>query len=270
MSGAAPPGNLRLRAAVSQGRTVLTEVYRTAPFHPAPARQRGHQTVVALQEVSPGIFPGDRLEASVTVDPGACLVVEAQGAARVYPSPHGEDAESGTDLAVAAGGSLWWIPGVLIPYQDARLVSRVHAHLETGASIALLDILTPGRVAMGERDAYSRLDLRTRIDVAGRPVLIERALLAPEKRPSGPGSDRDAFRCSGALTLVGYDIAYDAIQDSDDVWLGGDGGPDLAVVRGVARSAAFLRRVLLTLLERLEADRMTGVSRGTAAEERRL
>ena len=267
---AAPPGTLRLRAAMSHGRTVLTEVYRTAPFHPAPVRHRGHQAVVTLQEASAGIFPGDRLEASVTVGPGACLVVEAQGAARLYPSLHGEDAESRMELAVAAGGSLWWAPGVLIPYRDARLVSRVHAHLEAGARFALLDILTPGRIAMGERDAYSRLDLRTRIDIAGRPVLIERALLDPKKCPSWPGSDQDAFRCSGALTLVGYDIPHDAIQESDDVWLGADGGPDLAVVRGAARSAAALRRALLSLLERLEDDRMTAGTRATAAEDRRL
>lgn len=270
MSVAATHGRLRLHAAVRNGRTALTDLYRTAPFHPAPVRYREAQAVVLLQEVSPGILPGDRLHAAVTVDPGAELVVEAQGAVRVYPSSCGVAAEATTELTVASGGSLWWLPGALIPYRAARYASYLHARLEPGARFALLDILTPGRVAMGERNAYARLDLRTRIDVAGRPVLIERALLDPDRRPPGPGDDRDAFRCSGALTLVGYDIPADAIQESGDVWLGADGGPELAVVRGAARSAASLRTVLVSLLERLEAERGIAGRRGTTAEDRKL
>ena len=255
MGQGSPHGQLRLHAAVRHGRTVLTDVYRTAPFHPAPVRYRGDRAVVVLQEVSPGILPGDRLEAMASVDPGACLTVAAQGAARVYPSPHGVFARASTDLAVAAGGSLWWLPGALIPYRAACFESRVHVRLEPGASFALLDVLTPGRVAMGECAAYTRLDMRTRIDVAGKPVLIDRALLDPAARPARFGGERDAFRCFGALTLVGYDLPPGLDHEPTDVWLGADGDRGLAIVRGVSRSAARLRDVLLALLDRIESER---------------
>lgn len=264
MSAGPARGQLRLHAAVRQGRTVLTDAYRTAPFHPAPVRYRDGRAVVTLQDAGPGILPGDRLHATVTVDRGAELVVEAQGAARVYPSPHGLVAEAKTDLTVADGGTLWWLPGVMIPYRAARYESHVQVRLEPGARFALLDVLTPGRVAMGERDAFARLDLRTRIDVGGKPAFIDRALLDPVNRPAPSVGERDDSRCFGALTLVGYELPAAAIPDPSDVWLGADGDARLAIVRGVSRSAARLRDIMLWLLERLETER-----RGADRRERR-
>jgi urease accessory protein len=196
-------------------------------------------------------MPGDRLEATVSVASGAYLTVESPGAVRVFPSPRGVPATSATDLSVAAGGSLWWLPGTLIPYRDARLDSRMYVRLEPGATFALLDILTPGRTAMGERAAYARLDLRTRIDVGDQPVLIERALLDPAERPNLFERATTAFRCSGTLILVGYEFPRDIELEARDVWLGADGGPELAIVRAVSPSAAALRSALVTLLDRI-------------------
>ena len=78
---------------------------------------------------------------------------EAQGATRLYPSRGGEAAAE-IALRVASGGTLWWLPGELIPFRDAAYQARSVASLESGARLAWLEIITPGRLAMGERDAY--------------------------------------------------------------------------------------------------------------------
>lgn len=248
-------GYLRLRAARLGGRTVLTEVGRSAPFHPSPAAYRGGDGAaeVVVQAVGPGLFPGERLRADVIVGAGASLTVRGQGAAKVYPSPVGEAAVSLTQLTVAAGGSLQWLPGELIPFRGAVLRQETEAAVEPGGRLALLDLLTPGRVAMGERDAYARLELRLRVTVDGQPLLIERARLEPALRPLAVPGRHGGFDCVGLLVLVGWGAAARGLGQSgrgEAVWWGSGGEGELAIVRLLGPSAQAVRGVAEGVLAR--------------------
>lgn len=249
VTGAAELGKLRLRAEVRGARTVLTDVYRTAPFHPGPLHYRDGMAEVILQDVSPGILPGDALHADVLVSDGAALAVSGQGATRIYPSVSGRVAASRLTLSVSGAGTLWWLPGPLIPFRAARYESRVEVQLDASSRFALLEIVTPGRVAMGERNVYERLVLRLRIEVAGRPRLIERSVLDPRERPVTMMGSQGEFPCSGTLIMVGYAAPICAHAHRDDLWLGAGGDHDLVVVRGLGRAAAPLRDALLQLLQ---------------------
>jgi urease accessory protein len=249
---AAVNGRLRLEAARRGERTVLTGVYRTVPFHPGPVQYRHERAEVIVQDVSPGIFPGDRLEIDVTVNEGAALTVSGQSATKIYAATRGVSSEVSTVLRVGHGATLWWLPGDIIPFRDAIYTSRTNVVLDDGARFALLEIITPGRVAMGEREAYQRLDLRLRIDVGGKPVLMDRSVLDPKERPlSSIGSHGD-FACSGLLAAVGYPVPPDPEDCANKVWIGVDGDRDIVVARGLAQAAAPLREALRSLLTRLD------------------
>jgi urease accessory protein len=230
---------------------VLTGVWRTAPFHPGPVHYRNERAEVIVQEVGPGIFPGDRLEIDVTVNEGAALTVLGQSATRVYASTGGRSSEVSTVLKVARGATLWWLPGDIIPFRDAMYGARTAVVLDEGARFALLEILTPGRLAMGEWDAYQRLDLRLRIDVAGKPVFTERSVLDPEKRPLSLIGSHGAYACSGLLVAVGYSLPPGPVRCANEVWVGVDGDRDLVVARGLALKAAPVREALHSLLTRM-------------------
>lgn len=201
-----------------------------------------------VQDVSPGLLPGDRLETDVSVADGAALTVLGQGATRIYPSEHGIAAASRMTLRVRGTGTLWWLPGPLIPFRDARFEARTHVLLDNASRFASMEVITPGRTAMGECNAYQRLDLRLRIDVGGRARLIERALLDPRERPTAIAGSQGAFTCSGTLIMIGYSAPSALDSPGDGLWLGADGGVELMVVRGLARAAEPLRKALLDLL----------------------
>ncbi|MFM9106860.1 MAG: urease accessory protein UreD [Chloroflexota bacterium] len=243
MSGAAPTGAMRLRAARLGARTVLAEASRTAPFHPGPAHYHdpGGAAEVIVQEVGPGVFPGDRLRAEVIVEAGAALAVRGQGATRLYPAPPGAVAVISTSLRVAAGASLWWLPGDLLPYADASLEALTEVDLAPDARFLLLEIVTAGRAARGERDAYRRLDLRLRIDRGGEPLLRERALLDPAARPPARGG----YDCSALLVLAGFPPLDPAGLRVPDGLAGMDSHGGLTVARAVGNSAFGLREALL-------------------------
>ena len=249
---AAVSGRLQLEAARLGERTVLTGVCRTVPFHPGPVHYRHERAEVIVQDVGPGIFPGDRLDIDVTVNEGAALTVSGQSATKIYASTRGVSSEVTTVLRVGRGATLWWLPGDIIPFRDAIYTSRTKVVLDDGARFALLEIVTPGRLAMGEREAYQRLDLRLRIDVAGKPVFIERSILDPRERPLSMVGSHGDFACSGLLVAVGYPVPPGPAHYADDVWIGVGGDRNLVVVRGLAHAAAPLREALSSLLTRLD------------------
>ncbi len=248
-------GHLRLRAATRGDRTVLTDVFRTAPFHPGPLHYRDGRAELILQDVSPGIFPEDRLDVDVAIDRGATLAVSSQGATKIYPSRYGTQAEMQISLSVAEGGALWWLPGALIPFRDSRFLAQTTVQVTKDSRFALIEVITPGRMAMGEYDLYTWLDLRLRIESAGTPVLIERTLLDPEERPMTMAGSRGRFVCFGSLIMIGYPLPSIVDCAGQDVWLGADGDYDLGVVRGVSLAAAPLQTALIMLLHEADGQR---------------
>lgn len=201
----ADSGRLTVRAERVGRRTVLTECYRSVPFHLGrPSDRAGDGSAeLIVQSVGPGYLPGDRLAIDIAVGPGATLTVRGQGATRVFPSADGTAAEARVTLTVAAGGRLTYLPGELIPYRDAVLVQTTTVNVAEGGALALGEIVTPGRVAMGEVDRYTRLRLDVDIAVAGRRRLLERARLEPAAAPLTSAGRHGPHPVGGTLHLVG-------------------------------------------------------------------
>lgn len=197
-------GVLRLIATRAGARTVLSEAFRTVPFHIGRPSHRSVGAEVIIQGVGPGIFPSDDLEVSLTAGAGADLTVRGQGATRVYPAPEGyPGATTRTHLTAANGGRLVYLPGELIPFQRAIYRQETVVEVADGGNVALGEILTPGRVAMGEMGRYTRLEIQLQARVGGRVVLIERGVLEPSRRPVISPGRHGPYACTGSLYLFG-------------------------------------------------------------------
>lgn len=248
-----PTGVLRLRAVPLGGRTVLAETYRSAPFHlTAASYRRGNGTAeVIVQQVSPGLLPGDHVLTEIDVKSGARLVVRGQSATKVYPAPNGGEAQARTVLRVAADAALTYLPGELIPFRDAVYRQETEVDLCPGARLALGETLTPGRVAMGERDAYSVLDLRLCLRLNGRPLLIERARLEPAVRPLRVVGRHGSHGCAGSLYLFG--VPQGVLDDEGGaagLWWGHGFVDGLTVVRVLGETAQTVNAQVVRLIAR--------------------
>jgi len=200
-----PTGELRVRAERLSHRTVVTDAYRTAPFHLGlPSDRAGDGSIeLIVQGVGPGYLPGDRLSIDIMVSEGASLVVRGQGATKVFPSSRATAANVNVTLSVEAGGRLVYFPGELIPYRDSVLAQVTRIDVADGGMLALGEILAPGRVAMGEVNDYTRLDLAVEAAHDGRLCLIERARLEPGRRPLTTPGRHGAHPIAGSLFLIG-------------------------------------------------------------------
>ncbi|MBV9504772.1 MAG: urease accessory protein UreD [Acidobacteriia bacterium] len=139
--------------------------------------------LVHLHNVSGGILAGDLLSLQMEVGCGARAQVTTTGATRLYRHrPGAACSEQRTEIFVAEGGLLEYLPDPLIPFGRSRHTQRTAVQLASGARFFWWEIVAPGRQAMGELFAFDSLRIDTSVSSALRPLMIERFLLEPGVR----------------------------------------------------------------------------------------
>jgi len=245
-------GRLAIRAERIGGKTVVTAVHRTEPFHlGAPVDRVGDgRAEIIIQSVGPGLLPGDETATELAAGPGAFLIVRDQAALKLFSSRDGGAAVSHVQLRAEAGATLIFLPGELIPYRDARFKQTTEIEVEPGGRIAFAEIITPGRTGMGETDRYARLDLRVRARIGGDLVLLDRAVLEPALRPLTAIGRHGAHPVSAALYLIGADWPdIPPIEYADGTLFAAGAGAGCRVVRALGPTAQSIHRLLAYLLE---------------------
>jgi urease accessory protein len=198
-------GRLDLAFACEAGRTVLRERRFELPLQfLEPIDLAGDDSVcVPLLNPTGGVVGGDRLRTRIAIGPDASVCVTTPSATRVYRSD-GAPSRIETRIEVARGAVLEYVPEHLIPHPGARLVQRHDVDVADGGRALVWDAYSLGRVARGERFHFERLDLRSRVRVAGRLVFQDRACLVPAEPTLEPAA---GLSYVGSLVAVGPETA---------------------------------------------------------------
>jgi len=194
-------GELVLDYARQGDRTVLTNSRCCSPWHLSPPIQLDDSPCIYTPLVNPsgGLVGGDRLSVRAALGPDAHVLFSTPSANRVYRSL-GETAVQAVELQVGPGAILEWMPDVTIPYAGSRFKQTIHVSLAPGATVLLWDAIASGRVAHGERWAFTSLENEIRIVTASGRSILERYAL----NPSSPGiRQAAAWNYVGSLYLIG-------------------------------------------------------------------
>ena len=153
-------GSVELTLAQRDGRTRLVRSRTRPPLQVQrtlyPDQGLPHLALVMLANPTGGIFQDDHHRISVVVEPGAAAHLTTQSSTKVYSMPNGQ-ARQDVHLEVAAGGYLEYLPDPVIPYQNSDLEQHTTLSVAPGGTLVFRDILTPGRIAMGESFRYRRI-----------------------------------------------------------------------------------------------------------------
>lgn len=194
-------GRLDLAFERERGRTVLRERRFALPLQflePIDLAGDGSACVPLLNPTG-GVLGGDRLRTRISVGPGAAVCVTTPSATRVYRSD-GAVARIETRIEVAAGAVLEYVPEHLIPHPGARLEQRLEVDVAEGGRALVWDAYALGRVARGERFRFERLDLSSRVRVAGRLAFLDQVRLVPSDPAPEPAA---GLSYVGTLVAVG-------------------------------------------------------------------
>lgn len=243
-------GSARLAFERVGNRTVVRTALAHSPLRLLTPRNHGHAAWVYTSSLGGGLVDGDHLTVDLDVAEGASALVSSQGSTRVYRSPRG--CRSELSARVAPGALLAWVPDPTMCFTDARYTQSQDIQLAPGASLILMELLTAGRSAAGERWAFTHYTSSLRVHREGRALIDERWLLDPAHGVLPERLGR--FDALGTVLLVGP--ALDSAREALAAYVGSlpvkprSGlvcsvsplGPDALVLRAAATSAEALVR----------------------------
>src|SRR5437868_14626226 len=147
------PGRAHLRVVRSGRRTVVTGAYATSPLRLLMPRNHGHAAWIYTSSFGGGLVDGDRIVTDIDVGAGASVFLSTQASTKIYRSPAGTSAE--TQARVAAGGLPVIAPDPVVCFSAARYCQTQAVTLDEHAGLVLLDWISCGRHAAGERWAFN-------------------------------------------------------------------------------------------------------------------
>lgn len=136
-------------------------------------RAAGGAAWIVTSSLGGGLVDGDALALEVTVEPGATCIVTSQASTKVYRGA----SSLRTAVRVREGAIALVVPDPVVPFGGARFEQVTEVALDAGASLALSDVVTAGRVAYGERWSAARVVTTLELAVAGERVVLDRLLL---------------------------------------------------------------------------------------------
>ncbi len=203
-------GEGRLEIDLISGRSRVTRVYASNPLKIlSPRRGEGRRgggggAWAYTSTYGGGLLAGDGVDLQVSVGPGATGVLCTQASTKVYRSPTGVAATQRLRAEVGDGGVLCVLPDPLVAFDSAVYEQVQTFHLVATAGLALLDWYTCGRLAMGERWAFTRYASRTTVGIGEEVRYVDAVLLedAPGV-PLGGAMTVGRFNCFATLLLMG-------------------------------------------------------------------
>jgi urease accessory protein len=170
---------LHLRYQREAARTVLREKRHAGPLVVQKALYPEDEAVCHTIIVHPpgGIAGGDQLAIDAVLGADARVLFTTPGATRWYRSP-GPLARQRVTLRAHAGAVIEWLPQESIYFDHTHAHNSLEVHLQDGAGFIGWEIACLGRQRAGEGFVHGRVRQAMSVSVDGRPVFIERGMLA--------------------------------------------------------------------------------------------
>ncbi len=250
-------GELVLAYETRNGKTVVAHSRCAHPWYAFPPLYLDHTgcATTFLGNPSGGFVGGDSCSLRATLGRDTHVLFTTPSATRVYRTDT-RPARQSIDVTVGPNAVMEWLPDLTIPFAGSRFEQRITVRLGTGASLLLRDAVAAGRIARGERWAFSRFSNRITITLSDTRSLEERYVLAPT-RDRGCLTFDQGWNYAGSLFIVNEttpsatwehtgDALAEAIENHAGRILGGVSETSVPglVVKVVARTAPDLNAIL--------------------------
>ena len=211
----------------------------------------GRDAEAVLVNTAGGIAGGDRFAVGVEVGEEARLTVTSAAAEKVYRSL-GPAATVEVEIAVAAGGSLAWLPQETIFFDGAVYARTIAIDLAARARLVFAEATVLGRAAHGEQVRAGQIVDRWRVRRDGKLIYADGLRLEQDiaAQLEAPAAADGAAALATVLIAPGSDDIVTAIRALEG--LRGEAGISawngIAVARLIAADGATLRQDLARVI----------------------
>ncbi len=232
-------GRCHLTVASVDGASAIVRCAATAPLHLFTPRARGPAVAAIVATYGGGLVAGDEIDLTVEVDRGAIAALTTQAETKVYRSD-GRWASQRMAARVGEDAALAIVPEPTACFAGARYRQHQRFDLDRRASLLLVDAVTPGRSARGERWSFEACLSRNDVHCGGTPVLRDAIRLVAGE---GPPVERRMAGFELLATVVAIGPAA-AVVASSLLEIGGGratAGADVLVAASPLLDGAYVR-----------------------------
>lgn len=193
---------LSLEYAKRDGKTVLTHSRFSHPWYSFPPLYLDDTGCATTFFTNPsgGFLGGDDLSLVAKLREDTHVLFTTPSATKIYRTLQSPAVQS-IDVSVGPNAILEWVPELTIPFASSHFDQTITVRLDAGASLILWDALAAGRVARGERWAFSHFSNQIKITLSDGKSLEERYALAPTQDTLSLTFEQD-WNYVGSLYIV--------------------------------------------------------------------
>ena len=203
-------GGAKLRVAQIDGASSVTNAWATDPMKLLTPRARGKSVWVYTSSLGGGMVAGDATHLNVEIDTEACCFLSTQASTKIYRNSAGFPCTHRTEANLGADALLVFAPDPVQMFAQSTYGQRQIFRLDPRANLVLLDWMSSGRAARGERWAFDKYFSRNELIRGGKRVFVDALLL-----DSADGVLTERFRggridCYATVVMVGPALAEQA------------------------------------------------------------
>ena len=173
------PGTGLLDVVRVNRRSVVQRAYATSPLRLLTPRNHGSAAWVYASSYGGGLVGGDDLRLTVRVGREAAIFLSSQASTKVYRSRTRSSLRLQAD--VEEGGQLIVWPDPVVCFADSIYLQEQRLNLAADAGLILVDTLSSGRRASGERWQFLEYSNRLSVCYGGRQILLDALRLSPSE-----------------------------------------------------------------------------------------
>ena len=182
--------------------TVLTSRSRS-PICLLTPRPRGASVWAFTSSLGGGMVAGDTAKITLTLDAGAVCFLGTQASSKVYRSPTQTPCLHEFHGAIGSDATLVLAPDPVQCFADAIYQQRQIFNLASDSNLILVDWISAGRLAYGERWAFKRYSSRNEVYLQDKPVLIDAIALDTRDGAIAKRFRAGRFNCFATVFVLG-------------------------------------------------------------------
>lgn len=186
--------------------SVVVRDAATSPLKLLCPRYAGSAAWIYTGTFGGGMVAGDTNEMDLHVGPGATAVLTTQAASKIYHQQDGVGCDQYVHATVEAGALLVIGPDPVTCFARAVYRQGQTIDLQGDAALVMVDWMTSGRAAMGERWAFDRYASCNDVRVDGRLTIREAVCLDVAEADPGGVMVTGGCHCLANVILVGEQV----------------------------------------------------------------
>jgi urease accessory protein len=194
-------GSAELHVGWVCGQSAVLRSRARSPVCLLTPQARGASVWAFTSSLGGGLVAGDEVTLSVAIDEGARCFLGTQSSTKIYRNPRQRPCSQSLQGSVASKALLVLAPDPVQCFADASYEQRQKFELAHDANLILLDWLSAGRLARGERWAFRSYSSRNEIARDAKSVFIDALHL--DGAASENKFQTGRFNCLATLVMTG-------------------------------------------------------------------